>query len=192
MASAPARGPSLSREASRCCPRWRTSSASRVARRSRRRIHARSSRRLSWPRAPSSRGSATVAPLSSPSRICRLPPQSKMTLQHAAVVGRFFTRRELAALGDEGAEVDRALADLLRAELIREWARLPERQYVFKHALTRDAAYASLLGEKRRMLRARVARHRETSAGGRLEESAPLLAHHWREAEDWERALEHT
>jgi len=125
-------------------------------------------------------------------RIDRLPAEAKATLQRAAVVGRFFTHRVLVALSDQGAEVDRAIAPLLRAELIREWARLPERQYVFKHALTRDAAYASLLGETRRTLHARVARHLEEVAADKLDEHAPLLAHHWTQAEDWERALHHT
>ena len=125
-------------------------------------------------------------------RIDRLPAGAKRTLQQASVVGRFFSHGALRALAEPEEELDRSLAHLLRAELIREWARLPERQYIFKHVLTREAAYSSILGEARRALHAQVARHLEEAAGERVSEQAALLAEHWREAEDWERALHYT
>jgi predicted ATPase/class 3 adenylate cyclase len=123
-------------------------------------------------------------------RIDRLPGPAKTLLQHASVVGRFFEYRTLAAVAGESAELDRALADLLRAELIREWARRPERQYIFKHALTQEAAYASILGEERKALHGRVARHLEDILG-EAPEHAALLAHHWERAQEWEPALGH-
>jgi class 3 adenylate cyclase/tetratricopeptide (TPR) repeat protein len=122
-------------------------------------------------------------------RIDRLPAPAKLTLQRAAVVGRFFTYRALEALAGPGEDLDRALAHLLRAELVREWARLPERQYAFKHALTQDAAAASLLAEPRRALHAAVARHLESTGAGEAAEHSAVLAHHWYEAAEWERAL---
>jgi tetratricopeptide (TPR) repeat protein len=125
-------------------------------------------------------------------RIDRLPTAAKLTLQRASVVGRFFTYRALQALADSGEDLDRALAHLLRVELIREWARLPERQYVFKHALTQDAAAASLLAEPRRALHSAVARHLEETGAGGAAEHAAVLAHHWYEAGDWQRALDYT
>jgi class 3 adenylate cyclase/tetratricopeptide (TPR) repeat protein len=125
-------------------------------------------------------------------RIDRLPAPAKLTLQRASVVGRFFTHRALQALADSGEDLDRALAHLLRVELIREWARHPERQYVFKHALTQDAAAASLLAEPRRALHAAVARHLEEMGAGEAAEHAAVLAHHWYEAGDWQRALDYT
>jgi tetratricopeptide (TPR) repeat protein len=125
-------------------------------------------------------------------RIDRLPAPAKALLQHAAVVGRFFGYRTLRALSDEPAELDRALAHLLRAELIRELASPPERQYIFKHALTQEAAEASLLAEQRRDLHGRVARHLESTLGDGASEQAALLAHHWYHAAEWDKALEHT
>jgi class 3 adenylate cyclase/tetratricopeptide (TPR) repeat protein len=125
-------------------------------------------------------------------RIDRLPAGAKKTLQRASVVGRFFTHGALRALADPEEELDRSLAHLLRAELIRESARLPERQYVFKHVLTREATYSSILGEPRRALHAQVARHLEEAGGERVSEQSALLAEHWREAEDWDRALHYT
>jgi tetratricopeptide (TPR) repeat protein len=125
-------------------------------------------------------------------RIDRLPVEAKALLQHAAVIGRFFAYRTLRALSDEPAELDRALAHLLRAELIREFASPPERQYIFKHALTQEAAEASLLAEQRRDLHGRVARHLESTLGAGAAEQAALLAHHWYHAAGWDKALEHT
>jgi adenylate cyclase len=125
-------------------------------------------------------------------RIDRLPAPAKALLQHAAVIGRFFGTRALRALSDEPAELDRALAHLLRAELIREFASPGERQYIFKHALTQEAAEASLLAEQRRALHARVARHLESTLGDGAAEQAALLAHHWYHAAEWDKALEHT
>ncbi len=124
-------------------------------------------------------------------RIDRLAPAAKVALQRASVVGRFFTHRELQALSEAGEDLDRALAQLLRVDLIRERARSPERQYVFKHALTQDAAYAGLLAGPRRALHANMARHLEAAADKATEQAA-LLANHWYQAEDWERALDYS
>jgi class 3 adenylate cyclase/tetratricopeptide (TPR) repeat protein len=121
-------------------------------------------------------------------RIDRLPELAKATLQRASVVGRFVNHRALRALHDDASALDRSIAALLRAELVREWAHVPEREYLFKHALTQEAAYASILLEQRRALHQRLAVFLEqepTLAADR----AALLAHHWWRAEDWEKAL---
>ena len=125
-------------------------------------------------------------------RIDGLPAEAKRALQRAAVIGRFFTHRALQALSEGDDDLERALAQLLRADLIRESGRDPERRYVFKHALVQDAAYASILTERRKDLHATVARHLETALGELGDEQAAVLAHHWREAEEWEPALHHT
>jgi len=125
-------------------------------------------------------------------RIDGLPPEAKRALQRASVVGRFFTLRALQALTESDEELERALAQLLRADLIRESGRDPERRYIFKHALVQDAAYGSILTERRKDLHATVARHLETALGELGDEHAAVLAHHWHQAEEWERALHHT
>ncbi len=125
-------------------------------------------------------------------RIDRLPAPAKAFLQHAAVIGRTFGYGTVRALSDEPADLDRALAHLLRVELIREFGALPERQYIFKHALTQEAAEASLLAEQRRALHGRVAQHLESTLGDGMAEQAALLAHHWYHAAQWDKALEHT
>ena len=125
-------------------------------------------------------------------RIDALPPEAKRALQRAAVIGRSFTHRALQALSGNDDDLDRSLAQLLRADLIREGGRVPERRYIFKHALIQDAAYASILLERRKELHATVARYLETTLGELGDEHAALLAHHWREATEWEPALHHT
>ncbi len=125
-------------------------------------------------------------------RIDRLPAPAKRALQRAAVVGRWFTHRALQAVSGGNGELDRALAHLLRAEVIREWAQAPEREYVFKHALTQEAAYASLLGEERRALHRTVAAYLEQTVSDPSGEPAAVLAQHWLRAEEWERALTYT
>jgi class 3 adenylate cyclase len=124
-------------------------------------------------------------------RIDRLPNAAKVALQRASIVGRFFTRRALEALGADGVDLDRALADLMRAEMIRELRRLPEPEYLFKHALTQEAAYAGILVEQRRTLHRRLAEHLELE-GRALDEQAAVLAQHWSLAEDWDKALQYT
>ena len=123
-------------------------------------------------------------------RIDGLSAEAKRALQRAAVVGRFFTHRVLQALSDDD-DLERALAQLLRADLIRESGRDPERRYMLKHALVQDAAYASILAERRKELHGTVARHLESTLAAD-DEHAALLAHHWREAEAWEMSLHHT
>jgi len=124
-------------------------------------------------------------------RIDRLPATAKRVLQHAAVVGRFFDYASLRALGG-GDDLDRALVQLLRAELIREWARLPEPEYLFKHALTQESAYASILVEARRGLHELLATHFETAARTIVDEQPAVLAHHWLLANEWSKALHYT
>jgi class 3 adenylate cyclase/tetratricopeptide (TPR) repeat protein len=140
-----------------------------------------------------------AAPLSLPdtlrgviaARIDRLPRGAKTALQRASIIGRFFTYRALRAFGDGDAELERALAQLLRAELVREFSRIPEREYVFKHVLTQEAAYASTLEEERRALHRVFAQYLE-AGGGDPDGQPDGLARHWLGAEDWPKALRYT
>jgi predicted ATPase/DNA-binding SARP family transcriptional activator len=122
------------------------------------------------------------------SRIDRLPPEARRILQLAAVIGRFVPVPLLATLaGPEGLE--ERLQPLQHADLLRERTRLPEAEVVFKHQLTLETAYDSLLTRKRRTLHGRVAEALEQLYPDRLEGLLGLVAHHWEEAGDTERAL---
>jgi tetratricopeptide (TPR) repeat protein len=125
------------------------------------------------------------------SRIDRLEPPARGALQFASVIGREFTARLLRRVSDLEAQLDQILAELGALELIREKARLPELAYTFKHALTQDVTYSTLLQERRRALHRVVAAAIEELYPDRLPEQYETLAHHYSEGEQWEKALEY-
>ncbi len=116
-------------------------------------------------------------------RIDRLSPAEKPTLQAASAIGRAFGFDLLAIAAEiEEAELDSSLRALVAAELVFE--RASPGEYVFKHALTADVAYASLLERDRRELHARVARGIERLHPERLDEQAALISDHHERAGD--------
>jgi predicted ATPase/class 3 adenylate cyclase len=122
------------------------------------------------------------------SRIDRLQEESKHVLQLAAVIGRIFPYRVLAALSEQEVHLGENLILLQREEMIRERARLPELEYIFKHELTREAAYDTLKKQQRRVLHRQVAEAVERLFAPRIEENVELLAYHWEQAADLEKA----
>jgi class 3 adenylate cyclase/tetratricopeptide (TPR) repeat protein len=88
-------------------------------------------------------------------RIDRLVPDDKRLLQAAAVVGKDVPFALLHAISDESEDDLRSgVARLQAAEFLHEMRLFPEVEYTFKHALTHEVAYASLLHERRRALHA--------------------------------------
>ena len=124
-------------------------------------------------------------------RVDRLDEEVKQVLRTAAVVGRSFLYRLLRAVAEADRQLDHHLAELQAIELIREKQRLPELEYIFKHALAQEATYESILLQRRRELHARVGRAIEALFADRLEEFYSLLAHHYAQAEAWEKAQEY-
>lgn len=131
-------------------------------------------------------------------RIDRLPEDTKRVAQTAAVIGRIFARRLLTAVCEAAPpperlqEVDPHLDTLTQEELIRERSRHPELEYIFKHALTQQAAYDLLLVKRRREIHRRTADVLEAFHPDRDDEVAALLAHHYLRAEAWEPAVEYS
>jgi hypothetical protein len=121
-------------------------------------------------------------------RIDRLDDEVKRVLRRAAVIGRTFLYRLLRTVLETDHELDERLSELQSAELIREQQRLPELEYIFKHALARDATYESILLKRRRELHTQVGEAIETLYADRLEEFYSLLAYHYAQAEAWEKA----
>jgi predicted ATPase len=103
-------------------------------------------------------------------RIDRLQEDTKRVLQMASVIGRIFLYRLLQAMLEEECRLDAHLFSLQREEMIRERVRLPELEYIFKHELTREAAYNGLLRKQRRLFHRQVAEALETLFPDRLEE----------------------
>jgi ABC-type oligopeptide transport system substrate-binding subunit/class 3 adenylate cyclase len=121
-------------------------------------------------------------------RIDRLQEEVKRVLQMASVIGRIFLYRVLAAIAEEERRLDEHLLTLQREEMIRERARIPELEYIFKHELTREAAYNGLLKKERRVFHRQVAQALEQLFPERIEEQLALLAYHWEQAGNAEKA----
>ncbi len=124
-------------------------------------------------------------------RIDRLQEAPRSTLQLASVIGRSFYQRVLKVISETAIALDEQLGSLQKAELIREAARMPELEYIFRHELTRDAAYGSILRRKRREFHYQVGEAIETLFPDRLEDETHLLAHHFREGGDDVRAIKY-
>ncbi len=122
-------------------------------------------------------------------RIDRLSEAPKRTLQLASVIGREFTRRLVDRLAEIRERTEEFLRELTALELVNEHRRYPELAYMFKHALTQDVAYGSLLVQRRRELHGLVGLAIEDLYADRLPEHLEMLAYHFARAEDWERAL---
>ena len=123
-------------------------------------------------------------------RIDRLPPQGKQLLQSAAVIGKdipFSLLQAITELSDE--ELRRGLTHLQAAEFLYETSLFPDLEYTFKHALTHEVAYGSLLHERQRALHARIVAAIETLYSNRLVEQVERLAHHAARGEVWGKAL---
>jgi class 3 adenylate cyclase/tetratricopeptide (TPR) repeat protein len=122
-------------------------------------------------------------------RIDRLDESIKRVVQIAAVVGRVFQRYVLDRVMDDPSILDDCLAQLEQAQIIRERAHEPEAEYIFKHILTQEAAYQSLLTQQRKAYHRRVADALARLFWERGEEYAGLVAAHYERAEVWPRAL---
>ena len=125
-------------------------------------------------------------------RIDRLRPELKELLQCAAVIGNDIKEALLEAVtGIAQPDLRRAIHDLQVAEFLYEKAPFPETEYAFKHAMTREVAYATLLRERRVTLHARAACSLETLAAGRLDEHVERLADHAEKGAIWDKAVEY-
>jgi class 3 adenylate cyclase/tetratricopeptide (TPR) repeat protein len=123
-------------------------------------------------------------------RIDRLTEEARRTLQVASVVGRSFYYRVLRRLVDFAVEeLDQYLLVLQRTQLIQEAARLPELEYLFRHALTQEAAYSTILLKQRRHFHLAVGEALEALFPDQREELASTLADHFSQGQDFEKAL---
>ena len=123
-------------------------------------------------------------------RIDRLPAEDKQLLQAASVIGKDVPHALLAAIAEQAeAALQRGLGHLQASEFLHETGLYPDLQYSFKHALTHDVAYQSLLHDRRRALHARIADAIERLYRDRLAEQVERLAHHALRGEVWDRAL---
>ena len=126
-------------------------------------------------------------------RLDALPPEERVVLLDAAIVGKVFWRGALERMRDNGIVLSDALDSLEARDLIRHEARSwieRDDQFTFKYSMIRDVAYATLSRARRHELHAVVAGFLEDATGGAAA-TATALAHHWQEAGDYHRALEY-
>ncbi|RYF30981.1 MAG: adenylate/guanylate cyclase domain-containing protein, partial [Comamonadaceae bacterium] len=124
-------------------------------------------------------------------RIDRLEEGVKGVLTLASVIGRSFFLRILQAINQASENLARDLGQLEQAELIRVRRQLPELEYIFKHGLVQEAAYDSIVTERRRGIHRSVAKAIEVLFSERLDEFTSMLAYHYSRSEDWERAQQY-
>jgi class 3 adenylate cyclase/predicted ATPase len=103
--------------------------------------------------------------------------------QLGATIGRDFSYEIIRAVSEmDDATLTRGLNQLVAAEIVYARGRPPQATYLFKHALTRDAAYESLLRSRRRLYHAKIARILEEEFGETRVTKPDLLAYHYSEA----------
>ena len=124
-------------------------------------------------------------------RIDRLPEASKRLLQTASVLGREFSARLLEAVWDGTASPAPLLLELKHLEFLFERAGGEEPLFVFKHALTQDVAYDSLLTTRRQTLHMAVAQALEVLYANRLDEAHDRLAYHYARTTEAAKAVDY-
>ncbi|MGD8983090.1 MAG: hypothetical protein PVI53_03650, partial [Desulfobacteraceae bacterium] len=121
----------------------------------------------------------------------RLSEDLKRTMQVASVIGRDFAFRLLKSIMELGEELRAHLTNLVGLEILYEKALYPELEYIFKHALTQEVAYDSLLNQRRQQIHGRIAQTIEELYTDRLEEHYEMLAHHYERSGNAAKAVEY-
>ncbi|MGO9268151.1 MAG: AAA family ATPase [Candidatus Binataceae bacterium] len=125
-------------------------------------------------------------------RIDRLAAQQKDLLQTLAVIGRESSLGLLKqTVSTADTQLSRMLADLQTGEFIYEQPVATDIEYVFKHALTQEVAYNSLLLERRKQLHERVGKALEAQFADQLDDHLTQLAHHYSHSDNIEKAVEY-
>ena len=122
-------------------------------------------------------------------RVDSLPDGAKEVLQTGSVVEREFSyeiMKQLMGLPDQ--ELLSRLSALKDSELLYERGIFPQSIYVFKHALTREVVYNSLLHKRKAGIHKEIGKSIEALHPDRLEEFFEMLAYHSFRGEDWQRA----
>jgi class 3 adenylate cyclase/tetratricopeptide (TPR) repeat protein len=112
-------------------------------------------------------------------RLDRLDTGAKEVVGPASVIGRVFNQRILARIYRGRTPLETSLEVLQAQEIIRQTRTAPDPEYSFRHVLTREVAYDTLLHQQRRQLHQTVGLAIEELYPERLAENAPILAYHY-------------
>ncbi len=124
-------------------------------------------------------------------RLDRLEENLKRTMQVASVIGRDFAFRILQTITGMREELKSYLLNLQGLEFIYEKNLFPELEYIFKHALTQEVAYNSLLLKRRKEIHEKIAKAIEELYVERLEEFYEMLAYHYSKTENVSKACQY-
>jgi class 3 adenylate cyclase/predicted ATPase len=125
-------------------------------------------------------------------RIDRLAPEQKDLLQMLAVIGRESSLGLISQVASQtDTQLERMLAELQASEFIYEQPALADAEYVFKHALTQEVAYNSLLMERRKLLHERTGQALESMFRERLDDHLGELARHYGHCDNFSKAVDY-
>jgi serine/threonine protein kinase/predicted ATPase len=122
-------------------------------------------------------------------RLDGLDESSLEVLRIASVIGREFGHALLVEVLGSALDPVRGLERLRAAGLVQQVSVVPEVGYRFKHEVTQEVTYDSLLAHQRRTLHGVIGRAIERRHADRIDERAELLAHHFGRAEAWREAV---
>ena len=125
------------------------------------------------------------------SRLDRLDQYSRESMRRASVIGREFTRRILEQISTFKEQLSQSLENLKVLELIQQIRVVPEMEYMFKHVITQEVTYETLLHQQRKELHGLVGQAIEELHQDRIEEQVNILHHHFRQAENWAKAVKY-
>jgi tetratricopeptide (TPR) repeat protein len=124
-------------------------------------------------------------------RIDRIEVNLKRVIQIASVIGREFAFRILQKIMDMQDGIKPSLVNLQGLEFISEKRLFPELEYIFKHAITQEVAYNSLLQRRRKEIHEKIGKAIESLYPERLEDFYELLAHHYGRSDNMSKALDY-
>ena len=124
-------------------------------------------------------------------RMDRLEENLKRTMQVASVIGRDFAYSILQTITGMKEDLKSYLRNLQGLEFIYEKSLFPELEYIFKHALTQEVAYNSLLLKRRKQIHENIGKAIEELYSERLEEFYEMLAYHYYRSENLEKAYQY-
>ncbi|NIS60249.1 MAG: guanylate cyclase, partial [Proteobacteria bacterium] len=127
-------------------------------------------------------------------RVDSLPEGSKGLLQTMSVIGREFSYdliKRITGLTEQEQELLSQLSVLKDSELLFERGIYPQSTYLFKHTLTQEVAYNSLLLKRRKEIHEEIGKAIEALSPDRLEEHYELLAYHYGHSANTDKAVEY-
>ena len=124
-------------------------------------------------------------------RMDRLLPEVKTTLQVASVIGREVPLRLLERVRKADYDIEPHFLELQRFEFLHEKVPCAEREFLFKHALTREAAYQGMLHQRRKLIHDDVGHAMEEVFSERLDDFHEQLAHHFSRAGNHQKAFQY-